>query len=244
MKILGLVADLMARAKGGGKGAGKGSLLDETAVKTKLREGLLFNSLSEDAISRVFGLMEQVSVKSGEAILREGEEGDCFFVLAKGTVSVTKLQRGKPVVVAELKDVAAFGEEALISNAKRNATVTMTADGVVLRLSKDAFTEHVKEPLLTWVSPAEAQREANEGARWLDVRDDTGPGVARLRGALVIPLQQLRESLALLDKSSSYICYCQNGRQSSTAAFLLVQRGYKVSVMRGGLQGLQRAGLL
>ena len=51
-----------------------------------------------------------------------------------------------------------FGEEALISNAKRNATVVMTLPGDVMRLSKDAFDDYVKEPLITWVSPADAQK--------------------------------------------------------------------------------------
>jgi len=40
-----------------------------------------------------------------------------------------------------------------------------------------------------------------------------------------------------------YICYCENGRQSSTAAFLLRQRGYNVGVLRGGVQSLKRAGM-
>ena len=47
-----------------------------------------------------------------------------------------------------------------------------------------------------------------------------------------------------IDKAKEYVAYCDNGRQSSTAAFLLVQSGFKVEVMRGGLKGLKRAGIL
>ena len=45
-----------------------------------------------------------------------------------------------------------FGEEALISDAKRNATVTMTCGRVgVMRLGKDDFKKLLNEPMLDWV---------------------------------------------------------------------------------------------
>jgi rhodanese-related sulfurtransferase len=39
-----------------------------------------------------------------------------------------------------------------------------------------------------------------------------------------------------LDKETEYVCYCTTGRRSSAAAFLLVQNGYKASVLNGGVQ--------
>jgi len=39
-----------------------------------------------------------------------------------------------------------------------------------------------------------------------------------------------------LDKNAHYICYCGTGRRSSAAAFLLIQQGYEVSVLSGGVQ--------
>jgi rhodanese-related sulfurtransferase len=43
-----------------------------------------------------------------------------------------------------------------------------------------------------------------------------------------------------LDIDEEYIIYCQSGRRSSAAAFLLAQRGYHVFVLEGGLWGGDR----
>jgi rhodanese-related sulfurtransferase len=148
-----------------------------------------------------------------------------------------------PQVVAELTAPMGFGEEALISNAKRNATITMKVGGTVMRLSKDAFNDYVKDPLVLWLSPKEAQDKAAQGAKWIDVRDPDEARQAHLHGALSIPLAELRDRVSELSKDTLYVCYCQNGRLSSTAAFLLRLRGFNVGVLRGGLQSLQRAGV-
>jgi len=44
--------------------------------------------------------------------------------------------------------------------------------------------------------------------------------------------------LGELDVNGRYICYCENGRLSATAAFLMRQNGYQVSVLQGGLKGI------
>ena len=50
--------------------------------------------------------------------------------------------------LAELKTGDSFGEEALISESTRNATITMITDGVLMKLAKDTFVELVKKPTL------------------------------------------------------------------------------------------------
>jgi len=146
----------------------------------------------------------------------------------------------EPKIVAELGEPVGFGEEALISNAKRNATIKMKTDGVVMRISKNAFDDYVKEPLLTWFSPMEAQNKTAQGAKWIDVRDASEAKLGHLHGALFLPMAEIRKRMSELDKTVLYICYCQNGRLSATAAFILRQQGYNVGVLRGGLQALKR----
>jgi len=46
--------------------------------------------------------------------------------------------------------------------------------------------------------------------------------------------------LAQLDTQPEYIVYCQSGRRSSAAAFLLIQRGFRASLPQGGLNGSRR----
>ncbi|TFH17978.1 MAG: cyclic nucleotide-binding domain-containing protein [Lentisphaerales bacterium] len=248
MKILESIGNSLRRLFGGGKdrktgGAVAGETKIDTAVLVeKIKAGELFSNLPDGNIAGMLSNMETVKMANGTVVIREGDEGDYYYLLTKGTASVSKKgkESGKSDIVASLSAVTGFGEEALISNAKRNSTVTMSEDGVLMRLSKSGFNDQVKDPMVSWLSPAQAQQHINGGAKWFDVREDAGSASGRLRGAVVIPLSSLRGSLGDVDRESEYICYCDNGRLSSTAAFLLMQKGYKVFVLRGGLKALER----
>lgn len=215
---------------------------DSTALMGKIRQSELFRDLPAKNLEEMFARMETVKVKSGETIIEQGAEGDYYYLLVSGMADVLKQSDSDdaPKVVAELNEPVGFGEEALISNAKRNATVKMKTDGVVMRISKDTFDDYVKEPLVTWMSPMESQDKIAQGAKWIDVREPDEAKQGHLHGALFIPLSDIRKRMSELDKAVLYVCYCQNGRQSSTAAFLLRQRGYNVGVLRGGLMALKR----
>ena len=227
-------------------GKGKGGVkLDKATLGSKIRQADLFRDLPDESLDKMLSLMESVQFRSGDSIVRQGDEGDYYYLLVTGTADVTRTHSpgGAPENVATLEGPKGFGEEALISNAKRNATVTMTSAGAGLRLSKDAFNDYVKTPLLTWFSPLEAQQKISQGARWVDVRDTDEARQSKLHGAIGIPMHELRDRSSELDKTTLHVCYCSNGRLSSTAAFLLRQRGYNVGVLRGGLRSLQRAGI-
>ncbi len=77
----------------------------------------------------------------GEDLLREGEEGDYFFVLLDGMCSVlVEGSSGTLITVAEVGPGAVFGEMALLAGAARVATVRAASDVLVGRVSKDALT--------------------------------------------------------------------------------------------------------
>jgi rhodanese-related sulfurtransferase len=139
-----------------------------------------------------------------------------------------------PQILARLKDGDAFGEEALVSDSKRNATVSMITDGVLLRLSKKDFIELLKAPLLASLTRAEAEQKAAQGALWLDVRFPSEYRYEHNEGALSAPLHEIRGLMNTLDHGKEYIAYCQTGRRSSAAAFILAQQGFKVYVLEGG----------
>lgn len=230
----------------GGNASGKSALkVDKAVLMDKIRQSDLFKGLTPEQMEQLFSRMETLKVAKGEAIVREGDEGDYYYLLVSGTAQVSRRPQegGEPKVVAELDEPKGFGEEALISNAKRNATITMTSDGIIMRLSKDGFNDYVKEPMLTWIPPAEAQKQVAKGAKWIDVRDEEEARQTHLHNAIAIQLKDIRARASELDKQVCYICYCENGRQSSTGAFLLKQIGFNVGVLRGGLQSLRRAGM-
>lgn len=217
---------------------------DRTMLIGKIRQSELFKDLPQENLEEMLRRMDTVPVSKGDVIIRQGDEGDFYYLLVEGLAQVLRKGDGDegPKVVAELDEPKGFGEEALISNAKRNATIVMKTDGIVMRFSKDSFNDYVKEPILDWYPAAQAQKEIGNGAKWLDVRDEEDAR-SHLPGAIEIPIDEIRKRAGELNKDLLYICYCDNGRMSSSAAFVLKQMGYKTGVLRGGIQSLKRAGL-
>jgi len=140
------------------------------------------------------------------------------------------------MVVAELNEGDAFGEEALVSDNKRNATVTMKTDGQLLRLNKRDFVELLKEPMLTQVTREAAEVMIVRGAVWVDARLPSEYQYDHIDGAINLPLNEIRQKSSDLDRSLSYVVYCQTGRRSSAAAFILAQQGLDIVLLSGGLR--------
>ena len=94
----------------------------------------------------------------------------------------------------------------------------------------------MNEPLLQWVT-AEAARKivAQDGGRWLDVRLPSEHQNLAIEGALNIPLYLIRLKLSTLDRGKPYVVYCDTGRRSSAAAYILVERGFEAYVLQGGM---------
>jgi CRP-like cAMP-binding protein len=200
-----------------------------------------FAQLPAAHIEELLNRFKRINVKSGEVVIREGAEGDFYYVVESGKCRVERLIGGVVMVLAELKSGDAFGEEALVSDAKRNATVTMKSDGILLRLDKKDFIELLREPLLQRVSMEDARQKIANGAQWVDVRYPSEYQYDKLPGAMNIPLSEIRHAFGVLDSAREYIVYCQSERRSSAATFLLAQRGYKVFLLSGGLWGVGRS---
>jgi rhodanese-related sulfurtransferase len=181
--------------------------------------------------------MQRMSYSAGDTVIRQGGEGDYFYAIVDGRCVVTRetpLNR-EGVKLAELGKGDTFGEEALISGAKRNATVSMLTDGVVMRLGKDDFNTLLNEPMLQWVDVEEARALIGRGARWLDVRLPSEYEHVHFDDALNLPLYFVRLKLKTLDTDVSYVVCCDTGRRSSAAAYILSERGYDSYVLRGGI---------
>ncbi len=197
----------------------------------KMRHIMAFKAMPPANIKRLLERMESVEVHEGDTIIQQGEPGDYYYVLTEGEALVTRT-----VELARLEAGRSFGEEALISEGNRNASVTMLSDGIVMRLSKEDFNQLLQEPLLDRVSPGEARLRVANGACWLDVRHAREYHHSHLPGAVNIPLHELRMRLDELKQDTPYVCYCSTGRRSAAAAFILAQKGFQASVLNGGVK--------
>lgn len=230
--------------------SGGAVLLDEEGKKRLLSSSMFsaesFKSgplghLPAANIGTLLQRVEAVAVWEDDVIIREGDEGDYYYLIDSGKAQVTRRIGGVDMLLADLKAGDVFGEEALISDAKRNATVTMKTNGVLLRLGRQDFFALLQEPLLRKVDYEHAQQAVAEGAVWLDVRHPPEYRYDRLPGAISVPLNDIRNAIGVLDKQKKYIAYCQSGRRSAAAAFILAQSGYDVQVLEHGLWSVSSA---
>lgn len=83
--------------------------------------------------------------RDGEAIVRQGEAGDCMYVIQKGRAEVLREKDGKGVRLAVLGEGDVFGEMALFEREARSATVRALGDMRALTVDKKTFLRKVHE---------------------------------------------------------------------------------------------------
>jgi CRP-like cAMP-binding protein len=204
---------------------------------TLLLQSRAFHKIPPANLQAVFMRMQRMSYAAGDNVIRQGDEGDYFYAIVSGRCLVTRetpLNR-EGIKLAELGMGDTFGEESLISGAKRNATVTMATDGVLMRLGKDDFNSLLNEPMLHWVGYDEAMAIVAGGGRWLDVRLPSEFEHCHFEAAINVPLYFVRLKLKTLEQGIPYVVCCDNGRRSSAAAYVLSERGFDTCVLRGGI---------
>jgi CRP-like cAMP-binding protein len=211
---------------------------------TKMLQSELFSRLPMANIQQLFAYMEAVAFNAGDTVIKQGEPGDNYYIIEEGTCEVTRVPREgeNPIKLAELSMGDSFGEEALLTDATRNATITMLTDGVLMQLSKDHFVDLIKNPSLNSISFEEAQKIVGEGGGWVDVRFAKEFKESNIETSINIPLNILRAQLDKFNTHTHYIIYCDTGGRSSVAAFLLTQSGIRVSYLQGGLVSIPQAG--
>jgi CRP-like cAMP-binding protein/thioredoxin reductase/Fe-S-cluster-containing hydrogenase component 2 len=97
------------------------------------------SGLVPDDLVEVMESAEVRSVRAGEAILTEGDEGRDIFVIRQGSMVVEKAIGGKPVFLSYLPAGSYVGEMALLEGGRRSATVRAAIKSEVIRIDGDAF---------------------------------------------------------------------------------------------------------
>ncbi|MEE8482162.1 MAG: cyclic nucleotide-binding domain-containing protein [Acidiferrobacterales bacterium] len=213
---------------------------EDTDWMLQILRSKTFEKLPPINANEMFSRMESMPVKSGQVIIRQGDPGDYYYLLREGKCTISqKNSAGKVTIVNQLSDGDQFGEEALISDAPRNATVMMTSDGNLMRLAKKDFLELLQAPLISWINQKEAEPLLAQGALLLDVRTEAEFKRGAIRSSKNVPLYRIRQAATELDTGRKLVIYCQTGSRSAIAAFMLNQRGFDCYALKGGLSVLQ-----
>ncbi|HEX9244223.1 MAG TPA: cyclic nucleotide-binding domain-containing protein [Anaeromyxobacter sp.] len=103
----------------------------------------IFSDLGRDAFVELMQAMVLHRVAKGESVLREGEDGTSFYVVASGRLAVTRRDetQGGHIALAHLGSGEFFGEMALLSGTTRSATITAEEDAEVLEFRADVLLD-------------------------------------------------------------------------------------------------------
>ncbi|XP_051897493.1 cGMP-dependent protein kinase 2 [Pristis pectinata] len=106
----------------------------------------LLKDLPEEKLSKIVDCLEVDYYDKGDYIIREGEQGSTFFIIAKGKVRVTQSREGgeEPQEIKKLRAGEYFGEKALISEDLRSANIIADDDDTqCLVIDRDIFNQMV-----------------------------------------------------------------------------------------------------
>ncbi len=195
----------------------------------RLLDSPLMSHLSATNIQRCFIELERVALPGGADVVCAGTPGDYFYILLEGEAQVLTDEAGPFAGQCfELIPGDYFGEEALVADTIRNATVRMASDGVVGRLDRAQFEAIFKSSLVQTIDLTKARRflaSAGIGFEVIDVRFPTEYRHGHVEGSSNVPVVALRKRLRELDRNRTWLVTPEGGRRSELAVYLLRQAG-------------------
>ncbi|MCB1738984.1 MAG: cyclic nucleotide-binding domain-containing protein [Gammaproteobacteria bacterium] len=199
-----------------------------------------FARLPAGNLQQVFDRLEPIQVTAGTDVVRQGEPADYYYVVEAGHCEVWRQRdaNSPPTHIADVRTGGSFGEEALIADTARNATVRMRTDGKLLRLGRQDFRQLIQEALTEKVDLEQARAIIGRGGVWLDTREIGSTPFNLEPEPQSLPLPMLRGARDELAKIPHYVVLGENEGEAAVGAFLLAERGRQASYLAGGQTGL------
>lgn len=213
--------------------AGPAEVAEEDWMSALL-ESELFNKVPPAHIQQLFATFKTQTCAAGEVVVHEGQPGDRFYVLASGRARVSRRTAEGEQTLAELRAGRFFGEEALIGETTRNATITLETPGRLMYLDKSEFKKLLEEPVLRTLSSPEVEKLRGSGQPLvlLDVRLTGEYKHQHDEGSINIPLNRLRDRMKEFAREKFYVVSANAGRRSELGVYLLVSAGFQAYLLR------------
>ena len=109
-------------------------LLEKVLV---LKSLAIFTETPETILSELAPIMQEEEAEAGTVLFREGDIGDCMYIIYKGDV---KIHKGS-TTLAILNEKDVFGELSLLDSETRSATATANTDCFLFKIDQEPFYE-------------------------------------------------------------------------------------------------------
>ena len=101
----------------------------------------LFKETPENILADLAPLMKEMEYELGTEIFKEGDTGDCMYIIQQGNI---KIHKGN-TTLAILKEKEVFGELSLLDADTRSASATADTDCILYKIDQEPFYELMDE---------------------------------------------------------------------------------------------------
>ena len=101
----------------------------------------LFKDTPENILADLAPLMKEMEYEQGTEIFKEGETGDCMYIIQQGNIKIHKAN----TTLAILKEKEVFGELSLLDADTRSASATADTDCILYKIDQEPFYELMDE---------------------------------------------------------------------------------------------------
>ncbi|XP_077209972.1 protein phosphatase 2C and cyclic nucleotide-binding/kinase domain-containing protein isoform X2 [Tasmannia lanceolata] len=118
---------------------------EEAHIERALRDHFLFRKLTDTQCHVLLDCMQRVEVQPGHVVVKQGGEGDCFYVVGSGEFEVLATQKDEEKEVHKVlhrytaEKLSSFGELALMYNKPLQSSVRAVTDGTLWALKREDF---------------------------------------------------------------------------------------------------------
>ena len=133
-------------------------------LRIALKRVAFLEHLKIEELDLLIGALAPSPFQAGEIIIKQGERGRTFYLIADGSVTISRRRLFRTTNIATRRAGEFVGEMALLKDEPRNATVTGEIPGKVYGLSREAFDAILlKNPsIATMVRKTAADRRAED----------------------------------------------------------------------------------
>uniref|UniRef100_A0A8D8RHC7 cAMP-dependent protein kinase type II regulatory subunit n=1 Tax=Cacopsylla melanoneura TaxID=428564 RepID=A0A8D8RHC7_9HEMI len=113
------------------------------SLAESVKKILIFRSLDNDQMNDVIDAMFEKPVEAGDLVIRQGDDGDFFYVIEQGRYEASVEIDGIDKLMHSYEDKGSFGELALLYNMPRAATIKATSKGSLWAMDRKTFKQIV-----------------------------------------------------------------------------------------------------